>query len=77
MDYELTIKEVNIPSHLYIEDEIAKRKNGLMTLILRIDKGKISDVSVVEYVDINAYLRPTSVVIEEFSLTSFTHNDNK
>lgn len=77
MNYELSIKETNIPAHLDIEKEIAQRKNGQMTFTLRIDKGNISDMSVVEYVDVRQYLRPKTIIVEKFVVTSYTHGGDK
>jgi hypothetical protein len=77
MDYELKIKEINVPAHLDIEQEIAKRKNGQMTFTLRIDKGNISDLTVVEYVNINEYLRLKSVTYTELTVASHPHERSK
>ena len=77
MEYQLSIKPENVQPHIDIEEEIAKRKNGQMTFTLRIDKGLISDLSVVEYVDVREYLRLKSVTIEEHTITRYPHLGNK
>jgi hypothetical protein len=77
MNYELSIKPENIQPHLDIEEEIAKRKNGQMTFTLRIDKGNISDMSVVEYVDVREYIRLKSVTRQEFTVAHHIIVGNK
>jgi hypothetical protein len=77
MDYQLSIKQENIQPHIDIENEIAKRKNGQMTLTLRIDKGNISDISVVEYIDVREYLRLKSITFEELTIAHDLNIGNK
>lgn len=66
MDYELKIRDVNIPAHLDVEKEIAARKEGQLTFTVRINDGNIVDLSTVEYVNANQYLRLKSVIRTEF-----------
>jgi len=69
MDYELSIRDTNVPAHLDIEKEIAKRKDGQMTFTLRINDGNIVDLAMVEYVDARSFLRIKSVTLEELTIT--------
>jgi|PlaIllAssembly_1097288.scaffolds.fasta_scaffold34713_2 hypothetical protein len=73
MDYELSIKDVNVQAHLDIEREIVKRKEGQMTFTLRINDGNIVDLAMVEYVDARSFLRLKSITLEELTIT---HTNN-
>lgn len=63
----IELKEANIPAHLDIEQDIQKRKNGLLTFTLRINRGEISDYNLVQYVNAQKYFG--SGVTAEFQLS--------
>ena len=48
---DLTMKESNIPVHLDVEEDIKKKKDGLITFTLRINNGNVVDYNKTEYVD--------------------------
>jgi len=52
MNYDLIIRESNVPAHADIEASIAEKNTGQITFTLRINGGNIVDVSFVEYVDV-------------------------
>ena len=57
MNYSLEIRQSNIQAHLDIEREIANKKDGQMTFTLRINGGNVADVVMVEYIDVQPYVR--------------------
>ena len=57
MNYSLEIRQANIQAHLDIEREIANKKDGQMTFTLRINGGNVADVVMVEYIDVQPYVR--------------------
>ena len=66
MQYELTIPEENYQAHLDIEKDIASRKNGLFTFILRVHDGRITDYNLMEQIDARTkYFQPEKVVVKE------------
>lgn len=48
---EIELKEINIPAHLDIEEDIRKKKTGQMTFTIRLNSGKIVDYNFTQYVD--------------------------
>lgn len=71
MKYELSIKSENVKPHLDIEQDIQKKKDGLFTFNLRVDKGDIVDYVQYETVTVARY---TEVLIEKRTVT---HNSGK
>jgi|TARA_Y100000310_G_scaffold314835_1_gene364620 hypothetical protein len=66
MQYELSIPKENRQAHIDIESDIRKRKNGLFTFIIRVDEGKITDYTLMEYVDAKSkYLNFATVAFEQ------------
>lgn len=65
MNYALDIRRHNIQPHVDIENEIAEKKNGLFTFILRVNNGNIVDCNVMEYIDASTYLTLKRVVMQE------------
>lgn len=57
MNYSLEIRQANIQAHLDLEREVATKGNGQMTFTLRINGGNIADMVMVEYVDVQPYIR--------------------
>lgn len=70
MNYGIEIKENNQRPHIDIEKDIAERKNGLFTFIIKVNNGNIVDYVVVEYADARKYLRLKEIIIEQFTITS-------
>lgn len=65
LTYSLDIREHNIPAHLDLEDEIFRKKEGLLTVTLRVNNGNIVDLTVIEYTDVKRYLEITGIIIQE------------
>lgn len=65
MNYALDIREHNKQAHIDIESDIEVKKNGLFTLILRVNNGNIVDYQVMEYANSQKYLSLKSVEIIE------------
>lgn len=65
MNYSLEIRDSNIQAHLDIEREIANKKNGQMTFTLRINGGNVADVVMVEYIDVEPYVRDFETVTKK------------
>lgn len=65
MEYALSIRPANIEAHLDIEREIANRKNGQMTMTIKVNAGNIVDLTMVEYVDVRQYVRLKSITLTE------------
>ena len=69
MNYDaVAIPNQNIPAHLDIEKDIQEQKNGLFTFIIKVANGSIADYNVVEYANINKYLRLKRIVITELTI---------
>lgn len=68
MNYALDIREHNKQAHIDIESDIESKKNGLFTLILRVNNGNIVDYQVMEYADAKKYLVLKSVEIIQVKL---------
>lgn len=69
MKYQLEIRDDNIEPHLDIEQEIAKKKNGLFTCIIRCNAGNIVDIVINEYVTAKDFLRLKSITFTEHTIT--------
>lgn len=69
MNYALEIREHNRQAHIDIENDIAEKKNGLFTFILRVNNGNIVDYAVLEYVNARKYLSITKVTIQKSTVT--------
>lgn len=61
---DLNISEHNKVVHSDIEEDMQSQNSGLFTCILRIHNGKIVDYNVVEYTNINRYLKLKRIVLE-------------
>lgn len=68
MKYELSIREHNVQPHLDIESDLALKKDGLFTFILRVNNGNIVDYVVLEHADARKYLVLKQIVIEEHTI---------
>lgn len=51
---EIDLKEMNVPAHLDVEEDIRKKKNGQMTFTVRMNASKIVDYNHTQYVDTKA-----------------------
>ena len=72
MKYDLSVRKHNVPAHLDIENDIAKKKNGQFTFTIRVNNGNIVDYNVTEVVDIRSkYFSRQQVIVEEF-IASYT-----
>ena len=68
-NYQLQIRDSNIPAHLDIEKEVEDKKNGLFTFTIRVDNGSIVDFNVTEYVNVKQkYGVIKALLIEELSI---------
>ena len=61
MQYELKIPPDNLRAHYDIETDIEKIKNGLMTFVIRVHDGKITDYNLMETVNAKAKYLSTAV----------------
>jgi len=52
-----------------IEKEIQNKKDGLLTFVIRVHNGIISDFNITEYVDVRQYFRLKSISFQELSVT--------
>lgn len=70
MQYELKIPEENRLPHFDIEKDIEKRGNGMMTFVLRVHEGKITDYSLMETVDAKTkYVQIAKIAWEELTVS--------
>ena len=70
MKYELSMPEENRKAHIDIENDMAQRKNGLFTFIIRVHDGKITDYLLMEYVDAKTKYRGFATVsVEELVIS--------
>lgn len=68
MNYQLNIRQHNKKAHVDIEKEIEYKKNGLFTLILRVNGGNVMDCQVMESVDASTYLQLKKVTVQEITI---------
>ena len=67
MEYNLSIPEANQQFHIDLEQDIAQRKNGLFTFIVRVHDGAVTDYSLMEYVDAKSkYLSVAEITRTQF-----------
>jgi len=65
MNYQLNIRQHNKQAHVDIEKEIELKKNGLFTVVLRVNNGNIADTVVMEYKTAADYLKLKTIEIQE------------
>lgn len=78
MQYELSIRQDNLPAYIEIQREIKEKSDGLFTLILRVNNGKIVDTNVVEFTDVKRkYFRLKELFREEFVILHYLDGGTK
>lgn len=65
MQYDLSIPPENKQFHVDMEGDIAQKKDGLFTFVIRVHNGKITDYSLMEYVDAKTKYRCFATVSVE------------
>ena len=73
MEYALSIPEANQQAHIDIENDIAQRKNGLFTFIIRVHDGRIEDYILLEYVDAKSKYRGFATIAYEKLVASYSY----
>lgn len=74
MEYNLSIRQDNVEAYLDIEKDIATKKDGLFTFIIRVNNGKICDYNVLEYINARLkYFRLKEITTTEYVIL---HNSN-